>query len=89
MHDSSVTDRTYVNAARLHTVQVREVYMAACEAEPPAELPDVDVLTLALEFAAVERDLQEIDRARCVCLLPCLRCTCLPIIAAACGCAGL
>jgi pre-mRNA-splicing factor SYF1 len=45
--------------------KVREVYSLACEAEPPYELPDKDVVELALEFAAVERDLQEIDRARC------------------------
>ena len=44
---------------------MREVYQAACEAEPPAELPDKDVVALAQEYAAVERDLQEIDRARC------------------------
>ena len=41
------------------------MYSAACEAEPPHELPDKDVLDLAIEFAQVERDLQEIDRARC------------------------
>lgn len=63
-------------------VQVREVYMAACEAEPPAELPDADVLELALEFAAVERDLQEIDRARCV--LDSLACSVIAMYRAVC-----
>lgn len=45
--------------------KVREVYQMACEAEPPNELPDKDVLALSLEFITIERRLQEIDRARC------------------------
>lgn len=45
--------------------KVREVYQMACEAEPPNELPDTDVLALSLEFITIERRLQEIDRARC------------------------
>jgi hypothetical protein len=49
--------------------KVREVYGMACEAEPPYELPDEDVLALALEYAKVECDLQEIDRARCAAVL--------------------
>jgi hypothetical protein len=59
------THRSESCADRPRCAQVREVYGAACEAEPPHELPDKDVLALAIEFAAVERDLQEIDRARC------------------------
>lgn len=45
--------------------KVREVYQMACEAEPPHELPDRDVIDLAVEFATIEKRLQEIDRARC------------------------
>lgn len=45
--------------------KVREVYQMACEAEPPHELADKDVLALSLEFITIERRLQEIDRARC------------------------
>lgn len=45
--------------------KVREVYQMACEAEPPYELADKDVLALSLEFITIERRLQEIDRARC------------------------
>jgi pre-mRNA-splicing factor SYF1 len=45
--------------------KVREVYQMACEAEPPHELPERDVLDLAMEFALIEQRLQEIDRARC------------------------
>jgi hypothetical protein len=59
--------RTFVAKARMLSgiPKVREVYALACEAEPPYEVRDNDLVELALEFAAVERDLQEIDRARC------------------------
>jgi pre-mRNA-splicing factor SYF1 len=45
--------------------KVREVYQMACEAEEPYELPDRDVIDLAVEFATIEKRLQEIARARC------------------------
>jgi len=46
--------------------KVREIYETAIEAEPPHELPDEDVRSLALRYAQLERKLGEIDRARAI-----------------------
>jgi pre-mRNA-splicing factor SYF1 len=45
---------------------VREVYERAIEATPPEDLPDSDVKVLCLRYAALERKLGEIDRARAI-----------------------
>lgn len=58
--------------------KVREVYQMACEAQPPHDVPDRDVIDLAVEFAGIEKTLHEIDRARYalsdVFMLPALSC---------------
>lgn len=45
---------------------MREIYESAIEAEPPGGLPDADCLALCSRYAALERQLGEVDRARCV-----------------------
>lgn len=46
--------------------KVREVYETAIEGSPPYELSDADTRALAVKYAALERKLGEIDRARAV-----------------------
>lgn len=46
--------------------QVREVYESAIEAQPPQALSDADTRTLCLRYAALERRLGEVDRARAI-----------------------
>jgi pre-mRNA-splicing factor SYF1 len=50
----------------MHTQQVREIYEAAIEAEPPNDLPDGDARLLCIRYAQCERKLGEIDRARAI-----------------------
>jgi hypothetical protein len=47
-------------------MQVREIYESAIEAEPPHDLPDTDCLSLCTRYAALERKLGEVDRARAI-----------------------
>ncbi|KAF8065563.1 Xab2 [Scenedesmus sp. PABB004] len=46
--------------------KVREIYEAAIEGEPPGELPPADVRALCVRYAALERKLGEVDRARAI-----------------------
>ena len=46
--------------------KVREIYEAAIEAQPPDALSDGDTRTVCLRYAALERQLGEIDRARAI-----------------------
>lgn len=46
--------------------KVREIYEMAIEAEPPYGLSDDDTRTMCLRYAALERRLGEIDRARAI-----------------------
>lgn len=46
--------------------KVREIYETAIEGSPPFELSDADTRVLATKYAALERKLGEIDRARAV-----------------------
>ncbi|KAI7844217.1 hypothetical protein COHA_002351 [Chlorella ohadii] len=46
--------------------KVREVYEGAIEAQPPFALSDADTRTLCLRYAALERRLGEVDRARAI-----------------------
>lgn len=46
--------------------QVREVYESAIEAEEPHNLSDEDTKKLCLKYAALERKLGEVDRARAI-----------------------
>lgn len=46
--------------------QVREIYETAIQAEPPHALADEDCKTMCLRYAALERQLGEIDRARAI-----------------------
>lgn len=46
--------------------QVREVYEQAIESTPPDDLPDADVRDMCLRYAALERKLGEVDRARAI-----------------------
>ena len=48
------------------TPQVREVYEGAIEAQPPYALTDADTRTLCMRYAALERRLGEVDRARAI-----------------------
>ncbi len=48
------------------TSQVREVYEAAIEAQPPGDLPADAVRALCLRYAQLERKLGEVDRARAI-----------------------
>lgn len=48
------------------TAQVREIYEAAIEATPPADFADGDVRALCVRYAALERKLGEVDRARAI-----------------------
>ena len=47
-------------------LQVREVYEGAIEAQPPYALTDGDTRTLCMRYAALERRLGEVDRARAI-----------------------
>ena len=47
-------------------MQVREIYETAIEAEAPDGLSDEDCKKLCLRYAALERKLGEIDRARSI-----------------------
>jgi hypothetical protein len=46
--------------------QVREIYETAIQAEPPHNLSDEDCKRMCLRYAALERKLGEIDRARAI-----------------------
>jgi pre-mRNA-splicing factor SYF1 len=46
--------------------KVREIYESAIEAEPPAGLSDEDTRAICVRYAALERRLGEIDRARAI-----------------------
>ncbi|KAK9815714.1 hypothetical protein WJX72_008451 [[Myrmecia] bisecta] len=46
--------------------KVREIYETAIEATPPHNLPDEDCKKLCLRYAALEKKLGEIDRARAI-----------------------
>ncbi|PSC72105.1 Pre-mRNA-splicing factor SYF1 [Micractinium conductrix] len=46
--------------------KVREVYESAIEAQPPFALTDADTRTLCMRYAALERRLGEVDRARAI-----------------------
>lgn len=46
--------------------KVREIYESAIEAEPPFAMTDADTLAMCLRYAALERRLGEIDRARAI-----------------------
>ena len=46
--------------------KVREVYEAAIEAEPPLAMSDADTRALCVRYAAMERQLGEVDRARAI-----------------------
>lgn len=47
-------------------VKVRDIYQSAIEAQPPHELSDEDCKSMFLRFAALEKNLGEIDRARAI-----------------------
>ena len=52
--------------SKCHAAQVREIYETAIEAAVPYGLADADCKRMCLRYAALERRLGEIDRARAI-----------------------